>query len=182
MNHFVSLLGGIFLLAVAPQLHAVVYLVNIHGSISSQVFLGPAEGRIETEKLDNTRLFQAFGLSKEDYALVFDTTAGGVRFRQRNSSGALPDVVAFDFGTGSTAIDTRRKVFRLATNIASSAMGNIFEGMSGVGIGSLDYRGDLATLIIKKLSLKVNATGHHSDPSSSTGSVLRFLVKTGPEL
>lgn len=182
MKDFFTLLFAVLVtLAAHSDAAQPAFLAEIQGTVTSQRLLGPNEGRIETDKLDNKRVFQAFGVSKDDYALIYDAELMKLIFRQRNSGGALPDIILLNVNFPGAAADTKKKFFRAAASIKSPAAGNLFEGLEGFAAASITYKGPIVTVQFDKFSFKFVGICRHPDPGSSSKAVLRFSLKTTRE-
>lgn len=185
MKHL-SLLLGALLLSVVSALGAAppppALLVTITGTISTQVLIGMTEGRINVDKLDNTRVFEEFRVSPQAYALILDLGGtGSVTLRQKNSGGALPDIVVMTFTGGGSAIDTKAKLFRVHTDLSSTATNTLFEAISGAVQGTLKYEGGFPPSKFRSGSFKAFALGTDPSPDGNGKAQLRFSLKTAGE-
>ena len=172
-----------FLLALAPKLAAVqpVFLVEIKGTIFSSLAVSPTGFDLDTTKLNNERIYDEFGVSKQDYALVLDGNSLKVVLRQRDSTGALPDITVLELNLPNGGGDSDKKFLRAAGPITSPAMGNLFEGLEGTALGTITFKGALPDVTLEKLSLKFFGGCRNPNPASSLPAALRFSLKTGKE-
>jgi hypothetical protein len=137
-----------FLLAIAAPVHAVdIFLkVNFSGTAQSQTILGASDGRIHTSLFNNKRVFQEFNVSKADYELVLELgVTDQIALVPKHASAMLPTITVLTFtgGVNGEVINTKTRLVRLETGIASPASGNLFENLGGQLIGTLHYSGSV---------------------------------------
>lgn len=176
-----TLLLSLLLLLASSRAAQPVFLVEITGAVYSTPDAGGPEFELDTTKVNNARIFAEFGVSKEDYALVLDGNILKVLFRQKNSGAGLPDIPVLDISLGSGGVSTDKKLIRAAGPITSPATGNLFEGLEGTGLGTVTFKGPIATAELEKFSIKFLGACRNPLEGASNKAALRFSLKTGKE-
>jgi hypothetical protein len=153
-------------------------LLKITGTITRVVPVSSTATRLRFEKLDDKRLFEEFGVSREDYA--FALADGGFNLVAKSQSSGLPTLPVFTLGLEKDLIQTKPFKARIGGPVESAATGNIFEGLAGettAATGAVIEGGTITAL--KNLVLRIYARGSDqsaADPTSP-GVLLRFTVK-----
>lgn len=180
MKKLLSCLTATLLLVTASSTRAAeVFLkVAVSGTVQSQTILGPTNGRIRTAVLNEKRIFQEYGVSAQDYELVFGATSG-FQLIPKQASAMLPTLSILTITTTATAIDTKAGVFKFGGPVTPGpASTSIFNNLAGELVGTAHYVGSFPPTAFKKVIFSV--TGRGSDPSmgGSGTSLLKFKVVT----
>ena len=162
------------------------FLANINGSAFKQV-KGDNGSRVERSPINNQRIFEEFGVSQEDYALVLDVNAESlVSLVPRSSTVKLPVIYVILRSDVHTASNGKLRTSMFETPVGNSdAEGTLFQDLRGTMFGSLKFSESDELL-------KFNATVTGSSNADSiivkdgtakglftTGILLKFKVTRG---
>jgi hypothetical protein len=187
LRRLARLLVSLAALAFAPIAHAgtpIYKTVTVTGAIAVHEAEGTNQ-RLKTLPITNGKLFTYFGLSKSDYDLVVDVRgAGELLFVAKSFTNPNPLVQVFRLPSNVALLDSVNGAGRTVAPVTSTSTGTFFEGLSGVGAGSLKLVIVAGSLIdVKRFSFSFNASGKNPAPGAPTDiSIIQLKFVTGKSL
>jgi hypothetical protein len=157
------------------------YLVNVNGSAFKQVS-GDGGSRIMRSAINNQRIFEEFGVSRDDYALVLDVGSESiVSLVPKSKSSGLDIIPVLQRADVRVAGNSQTGTSMFETPIGNGvAVGNIFAGLRGTMLGSLQFSEDDRLL---RFSVNVQGSGTGGPilikGGFSSGILLKFKVTRG---
>jgi len=152
--------------------------VAVSGTISTQQLVSIEAGKIVTKAFNNTRIYQEFGVSPNDYQLVLNASSNDLLLLVPKSAGSgLTNIPVVRMSDQESLIDTARHLALFGAQIESTATGNVFEEFAGAHTGSIKVKGTLETENITKVTLSLYAQG--SGPGGDGSSLFKLKITTG---
>jgi hypothetical protein len=153
---------------------------NVSGTVQTQAFLTPTDGRVRTAPLNNKRIFQEFQVSSLDYELVYDISgSGGLMLLPRSAAAMLPSFNVIQLGQHSVNIfNTKLRFAKVEPDLAASTATNLFANIAGELVGTAFFKGPVATPVIAKFNFTVTARGTDNSGGGTASAFLKFKVAT----
>jgi hypothetical protein len=162
----------------APLWAAVMFEVTVSGTISTQQVIEVETGKIVTKPFNNARIYQEFGVSSQDYALVLNASSNEILLLiPRDASSGLTNIVVVEMEDQATLLNTVRGSALFGAVVRSDATDNVFEGFVGAHSGSIKVKGALETENITKVAMTLLAQG--SGPGGNGQSLFKLKITTG---
>lgn len=180
MKTLLSLLTATLFLATASPTRAVesFFKVTFSGTVQTQTILGPNDGRIRTEVLNEKRILQQYGVSKQDYELAFGLSSGLVLI-PKHASAMLPTITILNFSSSDTVTNTKAHIIKFGGTIAAGpASPTVFADLTGEVVGLVHFVGPFPSTVFKNLSFAGLARGTNARPGGVGKSFLNFKVVT----
>jgi hypothetical protein len=119
------------------------FIANFAGTAIKQVTVGE-NTRAATSPVNSRRVFDEFGVSPDDYALVLNLDSSAlVSLVPKSASAALPTITVLQIAEPRTVKNSMTKVELFEVPVANtSASGNIFDSLRGTLFGSLKFAPD----------------------------------------
>lgn len=167
---------ALFLATASPAWAVEKFLkATVTGTVQTQVTFSASEARFRTALLNNKRIFQEFGVSKDDYVLVVNVSNGGeLLLLPKSSSSGLPTISVAKVGSSKSIIDTKVGQGKVQAVLAPSAATNLFKDLVGDLTGTIFFQGPVVSLSIKKFVFTIAASGTDTNPVSTGVALLKF--------
>jgi hypothetical protein len=178
MKHLLYCFTTALLFTVARPVWAAAdsYEAIVIGTVQTQIYLGPGDGRIHTALMNNKRIFQEFGVSSQDYALVVKLVGAGLYLEPKSASAMLPEIEIYNTGTTEGLTDNKAHLEKYSSAIVAGGATNIFQNMAGEIVTAYYYKGDRALGNITKIVANVTARGTDPVGGFTTSALLKFKV------
>jgi len=181
MKTLLSCLTATLLLATASPSRAVetFFKTSVGGTVQTQTILGPTDGRIRTTVLNEKRILQEYGVSGQDYELVFGTSSG-LQLLPKRASAMLPTFQILSIGSSIEVVNTKAHLIKLEAAVTPGpASTTIFNNMAGELVATALYQGPFPPTTFKKLNFSVTARGFDPNPGGNSSSLLKFRIVAG---
>ena len=177
MRYLIVLVAVLF--PIVAQAAMPLMTIKLSGTVEVQDAISPGVTKVRVSRLDAKRVFAEFSVSGDDYALVIDASGPGVvELVPKRVSAALPTIEVFSLSGNLALIDTEKAFGDFNANVGSPAVGNLFEGLTGVVNGRVSFKGSIASGILKKFTFSSLAVGKNQSGVTNQVALLKFKVAT----
>jgi hypothetical protein len=157
--------------------------VTVTGGITVLEPVGVSGTRLAVRTITNAKLFAYFGLTKEDYELAADVVGYRLLFLAKDGGNPVQQVLVGEIMGGQLAISTTAQISKLVGPVTGGQVGTYFENLEGTAVGTAQLVPANGTLVVKTLSMTVNATGkNHSVDAPSDVALIKMKIVTGKPL
>ena len=186
MKQLITLLLCTFVASTALAGDGLRYLANVSGTAFEQISVDSTQ-RIKSSPVNTARVFEEFGVSPNDYALVLDINSGNmVTLVPKSAGSGLPIIPVMQRESVRTISNSKADAHMFESPIGNSASSaGIFTGLRGTMLGSLKFSDDDRLL---KFSASFNGSGSdfggpvvtdQAKGAFSTGVLLKLKVSKG---
>jgi hypothetical protein len=154
-----------------------IFKAKVSGTVRTQLILGPSDGKIDSSSLNNSRIFDEFAVSPNDYELVTVLSGGlALVLLPKSASSGLPTITVFTMSSVSTVVDTHKNTFEAGGAVSSPATSGLFKDLTGELQGAVKFKGTFSSPTITKVAVDGHARGN---VGSASLSFLTIKLSTG---